>query len=246
MASVDKKALSPGTAQPAQGETIKGKAGRRSAVGAYIRRFDKRPLAYVEVVELPRVTAGHAIDRALAAFGADVINIQSNSLRDFGYLSVTLIAGKRVSQPDLRNERYRAVKVMCRPDLPHQVVRTQRILRRETLVTTDVRLCMESQSYCGQSIGFGRRGGCFPVAFNTDMPMGAVGGADHSHAAVVAFDTAQLKPEFSRYPPDVAKQVQDNHRCASMEPYHMLTDLLDRKVAGWRRTTDVPLAAVKL
>lgn len=69
---------------------------------------DQRPLAGLKVVELSRVIAGPAVATGLAALGADVIKVQSPNLPDLGFLSVTLMAGKRVSSLDLTREEDRA------------------------------------------------------------------------------------------------------------------------------------------
>ncbi|KAK4621231.1 hypothetical protein CLAFUW4_06747 [Fulvia fulva] len=66
-----------------------------------------------------------------------------------------------------------------------------------------------------------------------------VGGAYHSHVALVSLDTAQLEPEVGLYPPQIVKQVQDKYQWAPMRPHHMVTDLLDIMIAGWRQNCDV-------
>lgn len=64
---------------------------------------DKRPLAGIKVLEIVRVIAGPVIGSTLAAMGADVIRINSSQLPDFNSLQLTLNAGVRTLDIDLKN-----------------------------------------------------------------------------------------------------------------------------------------------
>lgn len=93
---------------------------------------DKRPLAGIKVVELSRVIAGPAVGTALAALGADVIKVQSPNLPDLGFLSVTLMAGKRVSSLDLTKgeDRQQLLQTLEEADVVVQAFRSKALERK--------------------------------------------------------------------------------------------------------------------
>lgn len=93
---------------------------------------DKRPLAGIKVVELARVIAGPAVGTGLAALGADVIKIQTPALPDLGFLSVTLMAGKRVCSLDLRNidDRKALLEILEGADVVVQAFRLKSLERK--------------------------------------------------------------------------------------------------------------------
>ncbi|ODM22887.1 hypothetical protein SI65_00476 [Aspergillus cristatus] len=66
---------------------------------------DRRPLAGVKVVELVRIIAGPVIGNTLAAFGADVIRVGCDKLRDLNVLQLSLNTGKRTIDLDLNNPK---------------------------------------------------------------------------------------------------------------------------------------------
>ncbi|KAF2088544.1 CoA-transferase family III [Saccharata proteae CBS 121410] len=65
---------------------------------------DKRPLAGVKVVEMTRIIAGPQIGAVLSSYGADVIRINASHLVDINCMQLTLNAGKRCIELDLRKE----------------------------------------------------------------------------------------------------------------------------------------------
>ncbi|GAB1730510.1 hypothetical protein NU195Hw_g5994t1 [Hortaea werneckii] len=66
---------------------------------------DKRPLAGIKVVELVRIIAGPVIGTTLASLGADVIRVNSSALPDFNSLQLSLNAGVRTVDADLRSKK---------------------------------------------------------------------------------------------------------------------------------------------
>ncbi|KAE8366259.1 alpha methylacyl-CoA racemase [Aspergillus caelatus] len=65
---------------------------------------DKRPLAGIKVVEMVRIIAGPVIGTTLAAFGADVIRVNCSGLPDLNALQLTLNAGVRTVDLDVRKD----------------------------------------------------------------------------------------------------------------------------------------------
>ncbi|KAJ5778197.1 Succinate--hydroxymethylglutarate CoA-transferase [Penicillium odoratum] len=66
---------------------------------------DKRPLAGIKVVELVRIIAGPVIGTTLAALGADVIRVNCSRLPDINSLQLTLNAGVRTIDIDLKKDQ---------------------------------------------------------------------------------------------------------------------------------------------
>ncbi|RDW80893.1 putative caib baif family enzyme protein [Coleophoma crateriformis] len=63
---------------------------------------DKRPLAGVKVVEMTRIIAGPTVGNILSSYGADVIRINASHLIDINIMQLTLNAGKRTIELDIR------------------------------------------------------------------------------------------------------------------------------------------------
>lgn len=251
---------------------------------------DKRPLAGIKVVELARVIAGPAVGSALASLGADVIKVQSPNLPDLGFLSVTLMAGKRVSSLDLTKEsdREQLVETLADADVVVQAFRFKSLERKgfglqdivemakkrnKGMVYIDIN-CYGPDGYYAERPGYQQiadaASGCsyvngkayglpegtavlpsLPIA---DMLTGAIGvlitllairdratkgGSYQGHVALTSVDTAQLEEEVGLYPPQIVQQVQEKYKWAPMRPHHMVTDLLDIMIQGWKENSDV-------
>ncbi|KAF2171090.1 hypothetical protein M409DRAFT_51311 [Zasmidium cellare ATCC 36951] len=246
---------------------------------------DKRPLAGIKVVELSRVIAGPAVGTALAALGADVIKVQSPHLPDLQFLSITLMAGKRVVQLDLTkaSDRDQLLSILEDADVVVQAFRMKSLERKglglddmvelakkrnKGMVYVDINCygpdgyyterpgyqqiadCASGCSYVnGKAYGLDEGTSVLPSLPIADMLTGAVGtlvtllairdrtkqgGSYHSHVALVSLDTAQLEQEVGLYPPQIVSQVQSKFNFAPMRPQHMVTDLLNIIIAGWR------------
>ncbi|KAL3426888.1 putative alpha methylacyl-CoA racemase [Phlyctema vagabunda] len=64
---------------------------------------DKRPLAGIKVVEMTRIIAGPTVGNILSSYGADVIRINASHLIDINIMQLSLNAGKRTIELDMRN-----------------------------------------------------------------------------------------------------------------------------------------------
>ncbi|CAL5869477.1 uncharacterized protein PFLUO_LOCUS3706 [Penicillium psychrofluorescens] len=71
----------------------------------YPKLSDRRPLAGIKVLEMVRIIAGPTIGVTLASYGADVIRVNCSKLADLNVLQLTLNAGKRTVDLDIKDEK---------------------------------------------------------------------------------------------------------------------------------------------
>lgn len=97
-----------------------------------VTQEDLRPLAGIKVVEMTRIIAGPVIGNVLASYGADVIRVNCSSLIDINIMQLTLNAGKRTIDLDIKKpaDLQRLKELIGDADIFVQGFRQNKLARR--------------------------------------------------------------------------------------------------------------------